>query len=294
MSAFAYRRGVLHAEDVPLPRIAEAVGTPFYFYSTATLSGRYRAFREALAGLDATICYALKANSNPAVIATLAALGAGADVVSEGELARALAAGMPPARIVFAGVGKTAGEMEAALAGRHPPVQCRIRGRSWRRSTRRRGGSVGARPTAIRVNPDVDARTHAKIATGKAENKFGIDIDHAADAAKPRPPLPGIESSGSPSISARSSPSIAPFRVAFERVVESGAALRGAGMPIDGSISAAASASPIATSSRSPPRRLRRDRARNRRRRSACPLDLRAGPRAGRRSRRARLPACST
>ncbi|HJS30502.1 MAG TPA: diaminopimelate decarboxylase, partial [Alphaproteobacteria bacterium] len=116
MSAFAYRRGALHAEDVPLERIAAEVGTPVYVYSTATLLARYRDFERAFAGLKATICYALKANGNQAVVATLARAGAGADIVSEGELKRALAAGVPPERIVFAGVGKSEGEMRAALA----------------------------------------------------------------------------------------------------------------------------------------------------------------------------------
>ena len=126
MHHFAHRGGVLHAEDVPVPKIAAEVGTPFYCYSTATLTRHYRVFDEAFAGLDHLICYSLKANSNQAVIATLARLGAGADVVSEGELRRALAAGIPPEKIVFSGVGKTARELAFGLDVRHPLLQRRI------------------------------------------------------------------------------------------------------------------------------------------------------------------------
>ena len=133
MDHFSYRGGVLHAEEVPLPEIAAAVGTPVYVYSAATLARHYRVFREALAGMDHLVCYAVKANSNLAVLALLGALGAGMDVVSEGEYRRARAAGVPGERIVFSGVGKTRGEMRLALARRHPAVQRRVRARAARR-----------------------------------------------------------------------------------------------------------------------------------------------------------------
>ena len=191
MSAFARRDGVLHVEDVDLPAIAETVGTPFYCYSSAEIEARYRAFVEAFAGLDALVCYALKANSNQAVVATLARLGAGMDVVSEGELRRALAAGVPAERIVFSGVGKTAHEMAAALDARILCFNVESEPELARLSEVAAAKGLRA-PVSIRVNPDVDPKTHVKITTGKAENKFGIPIDHAqrlyAEAAR----LPGV------------------------------------------------------------------------------------------------------
>src|SRR5262245_54140638 len=176
MHHFAYRGGVLHAEDVNLAVLADAVGTPFYCYATATLERHYRVLQQAFAGLDALICYALKANSNQAVIATLARLGAGMDVVSEGELRRALAAGTPGDRIIFAGVGKTRAEMAFALRegilGFNVESEPELEALSQVASSLGRTASI-----ALRVNPDVDARTHAKISTGKAENKFGVPYD---------------------------------------------------------------------------------------------------------------------
>ena len=179
MDHFDYRGGVLHAEDVPLPEIAAAVGTPVYVYSSATLTRHYRVFEEALAGLDHLICFAVKANSNLAVLALMGSLGAGMDVVSEGEYRRARAAGVPGERIVFSGVGKTRAEMRLALEGgvRQFNVESEpelapldeVAALARRRARRSR----------MRVNPDVDAGTHAKIATGKAENKFGIPIGRA-------------------------------------------------------------------------------------------------------------------
>ena len=178
MHHFAYRDGVLHAEAVDLVRLAAAVGTPFYCYSTATLERHYRVFADAFADVPALICYAMKANSNQAVIRTLATLGAGADVVSGGELKRALAAGIPAQKIMFSGVGKTAGELAAAVdAG----ILC-INVESEPELELLSAIAVEKGRTAnvsLRVNPDIDARTHAKIATGKAENKFGIPISHA-------------------------------------------------------------------------------------------------------------------
>jgi diaminopimelate decarboxylase len=170
---FEYRDGVLHAEDVAVPEIAAAVGTPFYCYSTATLTRHYRVFAEAFSGLDALICYAMKANSNQAVIRTLAKLGAGADVVSEGELRRALAAGVPANKILFSGVGKTAREMDFALAA---GIRCfNVESLPELELLSARAVATGhVAPVSLRINPDVDARTHRKISTGKAENKFGI------------------------------------------------------------------------------------------------------------------------
>ena len=180
MHHFAHRDGVLHAEDVAVPAIAAAVGTPFYCYSTATLTRHYRVFAEAFAGLDHMICYSLKANSNQAVIATLARLGAGADVVSEGELRRALAAGVPPERIVFSGVGKTAAELAFALeTGIHSfNVESENELELLARLAAERGATA---PVSLRINPDVDARTHEKITTGRKADKFGIPFARARD-----------------------------------------------------------------------------------------------------------------
>src|SRR5205823_14532383 len=175
MSQFHYVDGTLHAEEVPLDRLAASVGTPFYCYSTAVLRERHQAFASAFDGGRATICYSLKPNSNQAVIATFARLGAGADVVSEGELRRALAAGLPPERIVFAGVGKTEAELAAGLDC--AIAQFNVESLPELEALDRLAVSKGRHArVALRVNPDVDARTHKKIATGKAENKFGIDL----------------------------------------------------------------------------------------------------------------------
>ena len=178
MDHFNYRNGVLHAEDVPLPEIAAAVGTPVYIYSTATLRRHYKVFTDAFAGARASVYYAVKANSNLAVIKTLADMGAGADVVSEGELRRALAAGVPPERIVFSGVGKTAEELAFALDT--GILEINVESENELTLLNEVAGARGKKvEIAIRVNPDVDAKTHHKISTGKKENKFGIDIDRA-------------------------------------------------------------------------------------------------------------------
>src|ERR1700735_5313009 len=170
MHHFAYRNGVLHAEDVDLIALSDAVGTPFYCYSTATLERHYRVFAEAFADVDALICYAMKANSNQAVIATLARLGAGADVVSGGELLRARSAGIPPEKIMFSGVGKTAPELAQAV---DEGILCvNVESEAELELLASIAAAKGRTvPISIRVNPDVDPRTHAKIATGKAENK---------------------------------------------------------------------------------------------------------------------------
>jgi diaminopimelate decarboxylase len=195
MHHFAYRDGVLHAEAVNLVTLAEAVGTPFYCYSTATLERHYRVFADAFADVPALICYATKANSNQAVIRTLARLGAGADVVSEGELKRARAAGIPPEKIMFSGVGKT--ERELALAV-DEDILC-VNAESEAELERLSAIAAGRERTArvsVRVNPDIDARTHRKIATGKAENKFGIPISRAREVYAQAARLPGLRVTG--------------------------------------------------------------------------------------------------
>ena len=195
MHHFAYRAGVMHAEAVDLVALADAVGTPFYCYSTATLERHYRVFAEAFADVPSLVCYAMKANSNQAVIATLARLGAGADVVSGGELKRALLAGVPPEKIMFSGVGKTAAELAAAVeAG----ILC-INVESEPELELLAGIAASKGRTvaiSVRVNPDVDARTHAKIATGRAENKFGIPISRAREVYAHAAKLKGVRVAG--------------------------------------------------------------------------------------------------
>jgi len=188
---FPYRDGVMQCEGVSLAALAETVGTPFYCYSTAVLTRRYRAYEAAFAGLDARICYAVKANSNQAVLASFARLGAGADVVSEGELRRALAAGIPADRIVFSGVAKTAGELGFALDQGIGQINVESEGELELLGAlaEARGQQVRI---AIRVNPDVDAKTHPKITTGKAENKFGIAIADAPRLYARAAALPGL------------------------------------------------------------------------------------------------------
>jgi len=232
MDHFAYRDGRLHAEDVPVAEIAAAVGTPFYLYSTATLTRHYRVFEEALAGLPHLICYALKANSNQAVIATLARLGAGADVVSGGELARALAAGIPPARIVFAGVGKTRAEMEQALAA--GIRQFNVESVPELEILDAVARAMGVRaPITLRVNPDVDAETHAKIATGGAETKFGVPIAEAPALYARAGAMAGIAVRGIDVHIGSQLTGLAPFERAFAKVAELTVTLRAEGHVID-------------------------------------------------------------
>ena len=195
MHHFAYRNGVLHAEAVNLVDLAQAVGTPFYCYSTATLARHYRVFADAFADVPALVCYSLKANSNQAVVKTLAALGAGADVVSEGELKRARAAGIPPDKIMFSGIGKTARELAAAVDERVLCVNVESEAELELLSSIAAGKGREV-CISVRVNPDVDARTHAKIATGKAENKFGIPISRARDVYARAAKLPGLKVTG--------------------------------------------------------------------------------------------------
>src|SRR3954447_12457886 len=195
MHHFAYRDRVLHAEEVDLRTLAESVGTPLYCYSTATLERHYRVFAEAFAGRDSLVCFAMKANSNQAVLRTLARLGAGMDIVSGGELRRALAAGVPGERIVFSGVGKTREEMGAALAA---GILCfNVESEPELVALSEVAASTGLlAPVSIRVNPDVDARTHKKISTGKSENKFGIPIARAREVYGEAARLPGLSVAG--------------------------------------------------------------------------------------------------
>lgn len=226
MDHFALRGGVLHAEDVPLPEIAAAVGTPVYIYSTATIERHARVFREALEAIDdPLVAYAVKANPNGAVLATLARAGLGADVVSGGELKRALAAGIPGHKIVFSGVGKTEAEME--LACREGICQFNLESEAEAEMLSEVAVRLGCRaPVAFRINPDVDARTHAKISTGKAENKFGIARDRARAAYALAAGLPGIEVQGIAVHIGSQLTSLDPLEAAFTRVGELIAALR--------------------------------------------------------------------
>jgi diaminopimelate decarboxylase len=195
MNHFDYRNGVLHAEAVDLAELASRVGTPFYCYSTATLERHFRVFTDAFAGEKVLVFYAMKANSNQSVLRTLAKLGAGADVVSGGELKRALAAGIPPNKIVFSGVGKTEAELRAALSS---DILCiNIESEPELELLSRLATEAGRTARiSVRVNPDVDAGTHAKISTGKSENKFGIPLEHAREVYARAAKLPGIEVTG--------------------------------------------------------------------------------------------------
>ena len=228
MDHFLYRGGVLHAEDVPLPEIAAAVGTPAYVYSAATLTRHFRVFDEALAGMPHLVCYAMKANSNLAVIALLGGLGAGMDVVSGGEYRRARAAGVPGERIVFSGVGKTREEMRLALEGGIRQFNVESEPELFALSEVASGMGLRA-PIAIRVNPDVDAKTHAKIATGKSENKFGIPIARARAVYAVAAGLPGIEVVGVDVHIGSQLTELAPFENAFRKVGELAEALRADG-----------------------------------------------------------------
>jgi diaminopimelate decarboxylase len=195
MHHFEYRNGALHAEGVDLATLAARVGTPFYCYSTATLERHYRVFSDAFSDVKALVCYAMKANSNQSVLRTLAKLGAGADVVSSGEMQRALAAGIPPQRIVFSGVGKTEAELRAALAADILCINVESEPELELLSAVATQMGCTAR-ISIRVNPDVDAKTHAKIATGKSENKFGIPLSRARDVYARAAKLSGIRVTG--------------------------------------------------------------------------------------------------
>ncbi|NHM17178.1 diaminopimelate decarboxylase [Tritonibacter mobilis] len=231
MDHFLYRDGALHAEDVPVAEIAATVGTPFYVYSTATLLRHFRLFDEALEGTDHLVCYAMKAASNQAILKTLAAAGAGMDVVSEGEYRRAKAAGVPGDKIVFSGVGKTADEIRCALSGgiRQFNVESEPEMEVINAVALELGTTA---PITVRVNPDVDAKTHAKIATGKSENKFGIPIARAREVYAHAASLPGLEVIGIDVHIGSQLTDLAPFRLAYQKVAELTQALRDDGHDI--------------------------------------------------------------
>lgn len=234
MLQFTYQRGQLQAEGVSLAAIAAEVGTPFYCYSSAALEGQYRALDHAFAGMDRLVCYAVKANSNQAVLATMARLGAGMDVVSAGELKRALAAGVPASKIIFAGVGKTREEMAFAIAqgilGFNVESEAELDALSSVASELGRTARV-----ALRVNPDVDAKTHAKISTGKSENKFGIPYAEAPRLMEKARALPGLAAVGihmhigSQITDAR----LQPFRDAFQLMRDLALELKRAGHQLE-------------------------------------------------------------
>ncbi|MCO8145515.1 diaminopimelate decarboxylase [Rhodovulum tesquicola] len=225
MDHFLYRDGVLHAEDVPLPEIAAQVGTPFYCYSVATLTRHFRLFQEALAGMDHLICYAVKANSNQAVLKLMGDLGAGVDVVSGGEYRRARAAGIPGDRIVFSGVGKTREEMRLALEGGIRQFNVESEPEMAALNEVALGLGVVA-PIAVRVNPDVDAQTHEKIATGKAENKFGIPIARARAVYAHAASLPGLQVVGIDVHIGSQLTALEPFEAAYAKIADLTRALR--------------------------------------------------------------------
>jgi diaminopimelate decarboxylase len=228
---FNYKNGSLHAEDVALSDIAAEVGTPFYVYSTATLERHFRLFDDALSGMDHLVCYAMKAASNQSIIKTLAALGAGMDVVSGGEYLRAIRAGVPPDRIVFSGVGKTRAEMEMIVQGgvRQVNVESEPEMVLLDKVARAHGKKI---PITIRVNPDVDAKTHAKIATGKSENKFGIPITKARDVYAMAAKLEGLEIVGVDVHIGSQLTDLEPFGLAYRKVAELTETLRADGHDI--------------------------------------------------------------
>ena len=231
MDHFNYKNGSLHAEDVALSDIAAEVGTPFYVYSTATLERHFRLFDDALSGMDHLVCYAMKAASNQSIIKTLAALGAGMDVVSGGEYLRAIKAGVPPDRIVFSGVGKTRAEMEMIVQGgvRQVNVESEPEMVLLDKVARAHGKKI---PITIRVNPDVDAKTHAKIATGKSENKFGIPITKARDVYAMAAKLEGLEIVGIDVHIGSQLTDLEPFGLAYRKVAELTQTLRADGHDI--------------------------------------------------------------
>ena len=248
---FLYRDGVLHAEDVPFARIAEAVGTPFYCYSTAALERSYRLFAAAFADQRALVCYAIKANANLGVISTFADLGAGADVVSGGELKRALTAGVPADRIVFSGVGKTRAELAEALAA--GILQFNLESEQELADLNEVATAASSvAPVAVRINPDVDAQTHDKIATGRVSDKFGIPWPEAREVYRRAAELPGIRITGIAVHIGSQLTDLAPLEAAFRS---------------------------LASATEDAARRWPRDRPHRSRRRSRYPLPLRSGDR---------------
>ncbi len=228
MDHFLYRDGALFAEDVPISEIAAAVGTPFYVYSTATLLRHFKLFDDALEGTDHLVCYAMKAASNQAILKTLAQAGAGMDVVSGGEYLRAKAAGVPGDKIVFSGVGKTADEIRTALTG--GIRQFNVESEPEMEVINAVATELGVvAPITVRVNPDVDAKTHAKIATGKSENKFGIPISRASEVYAHAASLPGLEVIGIDVHIGSQLTELEPFELAYTKVAELTEQLRAEG-----------------------------------------------------------------
>ncbi len=232
MDHFLYRDGTLHAEDVPLPEIAAAVGTPVYVYSAATLTRHYHLFTEALSPLPHLVCFAVKSNGNLAVLKLLGDLGAGMDVVSEGEYRRARAAGIPGDRIVFSGVGKTRDEMRTALQG--GIRQFNVESEPELLALSEVATSLGTTaPITLRVNPDVDAKTHEKIATGRKEDKFGIPIARAREIYAQAAALPGLQIVGIDVHIGSQLTDLGPFEAAYTKVADLTRALRADGHRID-------------------------------------------------------------
>ena len=231
MNHFDYRNGVLHAEAVNLIELADAVGTPFYCYSTATLERHYRVFSDAFADEKALVCYSLKANSNQSVLRTLAKLGAGADVVSGGELKRALAAGIPPEKILFSGIGKTETDLRAALDA---DLLCiNIESEPELELLSRLAAETGRTARiSVRVNPDVDSGSHAKISTGKSENKFGVPLARAREVYARAAKLPGIRVTGVDMHIGSQITDLVPLEAAFRLLAEFVQTLRADGHTI--------------------------------------------------------------
>ena len=231
MDHFLYQNGILHAEDVSVPEISRQVGTPFYLYSAATLRRHFRLFDDALEGMDHLVCYAMKANSNQAVLKIMADMGAGMDVVSGGEYARAKAAGVPGDRIVFSGIGKTVDEMRAALTG--GIRQFNVESEPEMAALNDVALSLGLiAPITVRVNPDVDAKTHVKITTGKSENKFGIPISRAGEVYARAATMKGLEVVGIDVHIGSQLTDLAPYQAAYEKVAELTKTLRSEGHEI--------------------------------------------------------------
>ena len=285
MHHFAYRDGVLHAEAVSLVALAEAVGTPFYCYSTATLERHYRVFAGAFADVPSLVCYAMKANSNQAVIKTLARLGAGADVVSEGELKRARLAGVPAEKIMFSGIGKTARELALAVDEGIlcVNVESELELDQLSEIATSKGRSVAI---SVRVNPDVDAKTHAKIATGKSENKFGIPISRAREVYARAAKLPGLHVTGVDMHIGSQITDLQPFDDAFVLLSDFVRALRADGHDIEHVDLGGGLGIPVSRRQRaaSQPRRIRSG-GQARDARPRLHPDLRARPPAGRQCR---------
>jgi len=232
MTFFAYRNGEMHAEGVALATIAAQVGTPYYCYSAEALRAAWREFADGIKGMRAGVCYAMKANSSLAVVRLFGEMGAGADIVSVGELRRALAAGIPAGRIVYSGVGKKPSELMAALqAG---VGQINVESTAELETLNAVAAQLGVRPDiTIRVNPDVDAGTHAKITTGRKENKFGVDIDLARDAFALAGRLPNLNVVGVAMHLGSQLTSLEPYRNAIVRVRELIVRLRNDGHRIE-------------------------------------------------------------